>query len=73
MDIQNQVPQNIEQAIEDYEKCNYQLSTLFDFSKDVFGILDIEVILKNSLLYTISNAHNGVLKFPSCRHNSDSR
>jgi len=55
MDIQNQGPQDIEQAIEDYEKCNYQLSTLFDFSKDVFGILEIEVILKNSLLFTMGN------------------
>ena len=55
MELQNQVSQDIEQAIEDYEKCNYQLSTLFDFSKDVFGILDIEVILKNSLLYTMGN------------------
>jgi len=36
MEMQNQEPQNIEQAIEDYEKCNYQLNTLFDFSKDVF-------------------------------------
>jgi serine phosphatase RsbU (regulator of sigma subunit) len=55
MEIQNQVPQNIEQAIEDYEKCNYQLNTLFDFSKDVFGILDIAVILRNSLLFTMGN------------------
>ena len=55
MEIQNQVPQNIEQAIEDYEKCNYQLNTLFDFSKDIFGILEIEVILKNSLLFTMGN------------------
>jgi serine phosphatase RsbU (regulator of sigma subunit) len=55
MEIQNQVPQNIEQAIEDYDKCNYQLNTLFDFSKDIFGILEIEVILKNSLLFTMGN------------------
>jgi len=53
--MQNQMPQNIEQAIEEYEKCNYQLNTLFDFSKDIFGILDIEVILKNSLLFTMGN------------------
>ena len=55
MEAQKQVPQNIDQAIEEYEKCNYQLNTLFDFSKDVFGILDIEVILKNSLLFTMGN------------------
>ena len=55
MEIQNQAPQNIDQAIEDYEKCNYQLNTLFDFSKDIFGILEIEVILRNSLLFTMGN------------------
>ena len=55
MEIQNQMPQNIEQAIEEYERCNYQLNTLFDFSKDIFGILDIEAILRNSLLFTMGN------------------
>ena len=55
MKLQNQVPQNIEQAVEEYERCNYQLNTLFDFSKDIFGILEIEVILKNSLLFTLGN------------------
>lgn len=55
MELQNQVPQNIEQAVEEYEKCNYQLNTLFDFSKDIFGITEIEVILKNSLLFTMGN------------------
>ena len=55
MELHNQEPQNIEQAIEDYEKCNYQLNTLFDFSKDVFGILDKAVILRNSLLFTMGN------------------
>lgn len=55
MENQNQVAQNIDQAIEEYEKCNYQLNTLFDFSKDIFGILDIAVILRNSLLFTMGN------------------
>ena len=55
MELQNQVPPNIEQAVEEYERCNYQLNTLFDFSKDIFGILEIEVILKNSLLFTLGN------------------
>jgi len=55
MELQNQVPPNIEQAVEEYERCNYQLNTLFDFSKDIFGILEIEVILKNSLLFTMGN------------------
>ena len=55
MKIQNQVPQNIDRAIEEYEKCNYQLNTLFDFSKDIFGILDTKGILRNSLLFTMGN------------------
>ncbi len=55
MESQNQAQPNIEQAIEEYEKCHYQLNTLFDFSKDIFGILDVEAILKNSLLFTMGN------------------
>ena len=55
MESQNQAQPNIEQAIEEYEKCHYQLNTLFDFSKDIFGILDINEILKNSLLFTMGN------------------
>jgi len=55
MESQNQAEQNIDQAIEEYEKCHYQLNTLFDFSKDIFGILDIKGILKNSLLFTMGN------------------
>ena len=55
MESLNQGQQDIEQAIEEYEKCHYQLNTLFDFSKDIFGILDINGILRNSLLFTMGN------------------
>jgi len=55
MELPDQVPQNIEQVREEIERCNYQLNTLFDIGKDIFGILDIELILKNSLLFTLGN------------------
>ena len=55
MELNNQIFQNIENDRHEIEKCNYHLNTLFDVSKDIFGILDIEVILKNSLLFTMGN------------------
>ena len=55
MELPNQVPQDIEQVQAEIERCNYQLNTLFDIGKDIFGILDIELILKNSLLFTLGN------------------
>ena len=55
MELPNQVPQNIEQVRAEIERCNYQLNTLFDIGKDIFGILDVELILKNSLLFTLGN------------------
>ena len=60
MELHNQMPQDIEQVREEVEKCNYQLNTLFDISKDIFGTLNIELILKNSLLFTLGNF--GVIK-----------
>lgn len=55
MEVNNQILLNIENDRDEIEKCNYHLNTLFDVSKDIFGILDIEVILKNSLLFTMGN------------------
>ena len=55
MEITDQVPQNIEQVRAEIERCNYQLNTLFDIGKDIFGIMDVELILKNSLLFTLGN------------------
>ena len=55
MELHNQMPQNIEQVQEEIERCNYQLNTLFDIGQDIFGIMDIELILKNSLLFTLGN------------------
>ena len=55
MELPEQVPQDIEQVQAEIERCNYQLHTLFDIGKDIFGILDIELILKNSLLFTLGN------------------
>ena len=60
MELHNQMPQDIEQVREEVERCNYQLNTLFDISKDIFGTLNIELILKNSLLFTLGNF--GVIK-----------
>jgi serine phosphatase RsbU (regulator of sigma subunit) len=55
MNSHNYARQQNDQAIEAYEKCHYQLNTLFDFSKDIFGILDTKGILRNSLLFTMGN------------------
>lgn len=55
MDIPDQMPQNIEQIRDEIDKCNYHLHTLFDIGKDIFGIMDIELILKNSLLFALGN------------------
>ena len=55
MDLSNQVPQDSGLAQAEIERCNYHLHTLFDIGKDIFGILDIELILKNSLLFTLGN------------------
>ena len=53
--MHNQMPQDIEQVRDEIEKCNYHLHTLFDIGKDIFGIMDIGLILKNSLLFTLGN------------------
>jgi serine phosphatase RsbU (regulator of sigma subunit) len=55
MELPDQVPLDIEQVQADIERCNYHLHTLFDIGKDIFGILDTELILKNSLLFTLGN------------------
>ncbi|MCP4622478.1 MAG: GAF domain-containing protein [bacterium] len=55
MELPEQVPQDIKQVQADIERCNYHLHTLFDIGKDIFGILDTELILKNSLLFTLGN------------------
>ena len=55
MDIPDQMPQNIEQIRDEIDKCNYHLHTLFDIGKDIFGIMDTELILKNSLLFALGN------------------
>ncbi len=55
MDLHHQSPQSIEQVREEIERCNFHLHTLFDIGKDIFGIMDVELILKNSLLFTLGN------------------
>jgi serine phosphatase RsbU (regulator of sigma subunit) len=55
MDIPERTPQDIEQIRDEIERCNYHLHTLFDIGKDIFGIMDIELILKNSLLFALGN------------------
>jgi serine phosphatase RsbU (regulator of sigma subunit) len=54
MDLHGQT-QQIENYRDEIEKCNYHLNSLFDISKDIFGILDAEMILKNSLLFVLGN------------------
>jgi len=55
MDIPDQMPQNVEQIRDEIDRCNYHLHTLFDIGKNIFGIMDIGLILKNSLLFTLGN------------------
>jgi class 3 adenylate cyclase len=46
---------NTETDQEELEKRAFYLSTLFDISKDIFGKLDAEAILRNFLLMTMGN------------------
>lgn len=55
MELHNQIAPQIENNREEIEKCYYHLNSLFDISRDIFGILDIELIFKNSLLFTMGN------------------
>ena len=55
MDIPDQMPQNIEQIRDEIDKCFYHLHKLFDIGKDIFGIMDTELILKNCLLFALGN------------------
>ena len=55
MNSDNQTPQSIEEVQDEIERCNFHLHTLFDIGKDIFGIMDTELILKNSLLFTLGN------------------
>jgi serine phosphatase RsbU (regulator of sigma subunit) len=55
MELNSQLPQQIESYREEIDKCNYHLNSLFDISRDIFGILDAEMILKNGLLFVLGN------------------
>ena len=55
MEPRNQISQQIETYRDELDKCNYHLNSLFDVSRDIFGILDAEMILKNSLLFILGN------------------
>ena len=55
MEMNDQTARQIENYRDEIEKCNYHLNSLFDISKDIFGILDAEMILKNSLLFVLGN------------------
>ncbi len=55
MEPSNQISQQIETCRDELDKCNYHLNSLFDVSRDIFGILDTELILKNSLLFILGN------------------
>ena len=55
MELDNQIPQQSENYRDEIDKCYYHLNSLFDISKDIFGILDAEMILKNSLLFILGN------------------
>ena len=55
METSNQISQQIGTYRDELDKCNYHLNSLFDVSRDIFGILDPEMILKNSLLFILGN------------------
>ena len=45
----------LETALDDLDRRVYHLKTLYDVSKDIFGTVDFEAILKNFLLMTMGN------------------
>jgi len=52
--VQNKNVQ-LEKTIDDLDKRVYHLKTLYDASKDIFGLVDFEIILKNFLAMTMGN------------------
>ena len=55
MKTEKQNPKDTDSCAYELELSTYYLSTLFDLSKDIFGTLDSEEILKNLLLMTMGN------------------
>ena len=55
MEINSQDPKLTETNPDELDLRTYYLGTLFDISKDIFGTLDAEAILRNFLLMTMGN------------------
>lgn len=55
MEPDSQNPKDLDTCKYELELGSYYLSTLFDLSKDIFGTLDSEAILRNLLLMTLGN------------------
>jgi class 3 adenylate cyclase len=47
--------EQLEKALADLDRRVYHLKTLYDVSKDIFGSVDIETILRNFLMMTMGN------------------
>ncbi len=55
MEHNKQFPKSSNNNQDGLERRDFYLRTLFDFSKDIFGTLDSEAILRNCLLMTMGN------------------